>query len=114
MGLASQSVDGRADLYSLGCVGYWLLTGRLVFEGLNAMATIVAHIHDQPEPISKHTERPVHPGLEAIIMQCLAKKPAERPQDARELARLLGDLDIADRWTEERITEWWAKHRPKG
>jgi serine/threonine-protein kinase len=113
MGLAEQSVDGRADLYSLGCVAYWLLTGRLVFEGMNAMATIVSHIHDAPEPISRRTEQPVHADLEAIIMRCLAKKPDDRPQDALELYRLLGELDIAGKWTDERAAEWWEKNRPK-
>jgi len=114
MGIAQQDVDGRADLYSLGCVGYWLLTGQLLFEGLNAMATIVAHVHDEPVPISQRAEKPVDPGLEAIIMRCLAKKPADRPQDARELYRLLGDLDIAGKWTDEQAAEWWAKNRPRG
>jgi len=113
MGLAEQHVDGRADLYSLGCVGYWLLTGQLLFEGMNAMATIVSHIHDEPEPISTRAGRQVHSGLEALIMRCLAKKPDDRPQDARDLYRLLGELDIAGKWTDERAAEWWEKNRPK-
>jgi serine/threonine-protein kinase len=113
MGLAEQHVDGRADLYSLGCVAYWLLTGELLFGGLNAMAMIVAHVHDVPVSPSQRANRPVHPGLEELIMRCLAKKPDDRPRDARELYRLLGELEIAGEWTDERAAEWWEKHRPK-
>jgi serine/threonine-protein kinase len=94
-------------------VAYWLLTGELLFGGLNAMAMIVAHVHDVPVSPSQRANRPVHPGLEELIMRCLAKKPDDRPRDARELYRLLGELEIAGEWTDERAAEWWEKHRPK-
>ncbi|UCF40637.1 MAG: serine/threonine protein kinase [Gemmatimonadota bacterium] len=112
MAMAEGPVDGRADLYSLGCVAYWLLSGQLVFDKSNPMAMVVAHSSETPKPLSQRTELEVPEGLERIVMQCLAKDPADRPQNARALSDMLGALEVAGQWTEDRKEDWWHKHGP--
>jgi len=81
-----ETVDGRADLYSLGCVAYYLLTGQTVIEAETVLQTIVLHLQQVPVPPSQRTENPVPPALERLVLACLAKNPADRPQSAAELA----------------------------
>jgi eukaryotic-like serine/threonine-protein kinase len=78
-------VDGRADLYSLGCVAYYLLTGLLVFEGETAIQTALLHVQQPPVPPSARTGNTIPPALERLVLACLAKRPADRPQTAAEL-----------------------------
>ncbi len=81
-----ETVDGRADLYSLGCVAYYLLTGHLVFQGETAIQTVVLHLQQAPVPPSERTGNPIPPALERLVLACLAKSPSDRPQSAAELA----------------------------
>ncbi len=104
-------VDGRADLYALGCVGYYLLTGRLVFEAETALAMIAKHIREVPIPPSQRSEIPVDPALDRLIVACLEKNPGDRPKDASELERLLAAVEI-EPWSEEEATRWWTMHQP--
>ena len=106
-------VDGRADLYSLGCVGYWLLTGQLVFEAENAMGIVVAHVQTPPVPPSRRTEMEVPGSLERIILQCLEKDPAKRPETARKLLDLLAECEDAGAWTQKEAEPWWSTHMPR-
>jgi eukaryotic-like serine/threonine-protein kinase len=110
--LGGGDVDGRSDLYAVGCVAYWLLTGTNVFEGRSAMETIVMHVHARPEPPSSRTAQPIPAELEAIVMACLAKDPADRPQTAEELAARVAAVPLPLAWTSERAREWWTEHRP--
>jgi serine/threonine-protein kinase len=87
-------VDGRADLYSLGCVAYYLLTGRLVFEGETPLQTILKHLQQPPEPPSRRTDRPIPAALETLVLACLAKRPDDRPQSAAALAEALAGVAI--------------------
>jgi eukaryotic-like serine/threonine-protein kinase len=87
-----RTVDGRADLYSLGCVAYYLLTGHLVFEGETPLQTILKHLQQPPEPPSRRTDRPIPAELETLVLACLAKRPDERPSSARELAERLAAI----------------------
>jgi serine/threonine-protein kinase len=87
-------VDGRADLYSLGCVAYYLLTGHLVFDGDTPLQTILKHIQHPPVPPSQRTDRPIPPALEAAVLACLAKRPEDRPASAAALAARLDGLEI--------------------
>jgi serine/threonine-protein kinase len=103
--------DARSDIYSLGAVAYWLLTGKTVFEAPTGNAMIAAQIRDTPTPPSQRTELPIPPELEAVIMACLAKNPDERPQSAEELSRLLGAVQVPA-WTQRRAAAWWRAHRP--
>jgi len=89
----SGNVDGRADLYSLGCVAYYLLTGRMVFEGQTAMQTALQQVQVPPIPPSARTTAPIPPDLERLVLACLAKRPADRPQSAAELGAALAAMD---------------------
>jgi serine/threonine-protein kinase len=110
--LGSASIDGRADIYSTGCVGYWLLTGELVFTAETQMGLLIHHAHTVPTPPSQRTDRPIPPALEALIMSCLAKDPAQRPQSAKELSSRLAAIEVSEAWTPERAKQWWELSGP--
>jgi eukaryotic-like serine/threonine-protein kinase len=110
--LGSADVDGRADIYATGCVAYWLLTGQLVFTADTPMALLLHHTQTPPTPPSARTELPIPSALDDVVLSCLAKDPAARPQTARELSRRLASVDVANAWTEDRARDWWASHEP--
>jgi serine/threonine-protein kinase len=103
-------VDGRADIYATGCVAYWFLTGQFVFTGDTAMGLLLQHAQTQPVPPSARTDRRIPRALDDLVMSCLAKEPAHRPQSARELSLRLAEVDGASDWTQERARDWWVKH----
>ncbi len=105
-----QPIDGRADLYSLGCVAYFLLTGQLVFEGTDGLQMLVKRLHEDPTPPSSRVELPIPGDLERLVLACLARDPAHRPQSAADLGRALADLDV-EPWTEAEAAEWWTVNR---
>jgi serine/threonine-protein kinase len=106
------SVDHRADIYAMGCVAYWLLTGELVFTADTPMQLLLKHAQATPDPPSARTELPIPKELDAIVLACLAKNPADRPQSARELARRLATVPVKDEWTPGRARAWWETHQP--
>jgi eukaryotic-like serine/threonine-protein kinase len=110
--LGGSMLDGRADIYATGCVGYWLLTGQLVFTADTPLALIMHHARSVPTPPSAHTAVPIPAALDQIILSCLAKDPAERPQTARELSRRLAAVEGVSAWTDERARDWWLSHKP--
>jgi serine/threonine-protein kinase len=110
MAMGDRKVDGRADLYALACVAYKLLTGRLVFEEANLVATIFAHVHKEPAAPSTATELPVPTDLDGLLLACLSKDPADRPRSAEELAARLRAIELPRPWTRERADEWWRTH----
>ena len=103
-------VDGRADIYAIGCVAYWLLTGQFVFTSETAMGVVLQHAHAQPDPPSGRTVQGIPPALDDLVLSCLAKDPAQRPQTARELSDRLALLEGASAWTQERARQWWETH----
>jgi serine/threonine-protein kinase len=105
-------IDGRTDIYSLGCVAYWLLTGHLVFEGSTALRTMVMHLNEEPVPPSQRTEIEIPAALEQIIMQCLEKDPAHRPQTAEELSMALAACETVPVWDREKAARWWETCQP--
>jgi eukaryotic-like serine/threonine-protein kinase len=109
--LGSPGIDGRADLYSLGCVAYYLLTGHHVFSGETPVATVLAHVQTVPMPPSARAEVPIPPALDRAILECLAKEPSGRPASAAVLDRRLADSVPADAWTEEAARAWWDLRR---
>jgi serine/threonine-protein kinase len=111
--LGEAGVDGRADIYALGCLAYFLLTGTLVFPDTNPMSMALKHVQTPPEPPSVRTELPVPSDLEAIVMQCLEKDPSARFASVRELAGALRRCDLLE-WSEARAAEWWGRHLPDG
>jgi serine/threonine-protein kinase len=106
-----ETVDGRADLYALGCVAYYLLTGKLVFDAGNGFQMIAKHINEPPLPPSERTELEIAPSLDQAVLACLAKRPEERPQNATELDRMLAEIEI-EPWSEAEATRWWRTHQP--
>ena len=102
-----ETVDGRADLYALGCVAYYMLTGRLVFESSTPFQLVARHIQEQPVPPSERTAGPLDPGLERVVLACLAKRPEDRPASAAELNRMLAETGV-EPWTEADARAWWA------
>jgi len=105
------TVDGRGDLYSLGCVAYYLLTGEQVFVGDTVLKQITQHAHAAPAPPSQLTTLPIPALLEQLVLACLAKNPEDRPQTARQLAQSLDALEGMT-WSEEEAARWWREHHP--
>ncbi|HWI58299.1 MAG TPA: serine/threonine protein kinase [Bacillota bacterium] len=103
-------VDARSDLYSLGCVGYELLTGQTVFCGLTFGEVLLQQVRAQPEPPSARLNQPVSPDLENLILRCLAKSPKARPASATALGEALAACAAAGTWSRQAAAEWWAKH----
>ncbi len=112
--LDQSDVDGRSDLYALGCVGYWLLTGKLVFDVDTPVRMLAAHLQETPLPPSERTEINIPAGLDEIILSCLKKKPEDRPKNAAELDRLLEQCEGVERWSDECADEWWRVNAPAG
>ena len=110
MAVGDRAIDGRADVYALGCVAYKLLTGRQVFEEQNLVATLFAHVNKEPAAPSTVTELTVPPELDALVLACLSKDPANRPPSAEALAARLGQIEFAHPWTRARASEWWRTH----
>jgi serine/threonine protein kinase len=108
-----QELDGRADIYALGCVAYWLLTGHAPFERRTPLATVMAHVSETPTPPSELAEEEIPPALEQVVMACLEKDPAARPATAEELARRLEEAVPSASWTQPRARKWWEVHRPQ-
>jgi serine/threonine-protein kinase len=110
--LGKGDLDGRADIYATGCVAYWLLSGHLVFTADTPMELLLHHARTPPTPVSARTELPISPALDRVVLSCLAKDPANRPQSAHDLSRQLAEIDGADDWTQHQAREWWATHYP--
>ncbi len=111
--IAGGEVDGRADLYALGCVGYWMLTGRKVFESENLIQMAMHHARTPPEPPSKVAEISVPESLDKIVLACLLKTPDDRPSSADELWQVLGQIGVDDSWPPEHAEAWWRLHLPE-
>jgi serine/threonine protein kinase len=104
---APARVDSRADIYALGCVAYWLLSGRLVFERSTVEGTMVDHMRAQPLGLREVADQPVPRPLERLILECLAKDPDQRPQTVDELIDRLGEIDVGIPWDQEQAHGWW-------
>lgn len=111
--LGTTPIDHRVDIYALGCVAYWLLTGQLVFEARNAMQQLLLHINEPPVPPSRRMELPIPPELDDLVLACLAKRPADRPATAAEISRRLAALYGPEAWPQERAQGWWDRHHPE-
>jgi eukaryotic-like serine/threonine-protein kinase len=110
--LGVADTDHRVDLYALGCVGYWLLTGKLIFEGRSVVEVMFHHAHTPPPRPSTKSELPIPAPLEDLLMECLEKDPARRPTSAEAVSTRLDAVSLESAWTVERAERWWAMHRP--
>ena len=103
-----EAVDARSDLYALGAVAYYLLTGRTVFEGQTLVEICGQHLHTRPVPPSERAGRSLPSDLEALVLRCLEKNPADRPESAAQLKRALERCNVP-LWTEEQARSSWAR-----
>ena len=101
-----ERADARADLYALGCVAYYLLTGRLVFEADNLFQIVVRHLQDEPEPPSRRTNLAVPAQLDAVVLACLVKARENRLPSAGELRRALTRVALPV-WGSDQAAQWW-------
>jgi len=109
-----ESLDGRSDLYSLGCVAWFLITGKMPFAGSDPYTILSAHINSPVPSLSAATTRGIPPALEDIIAACLAKENDQRPADARALADALRALRLPpeEAWSEAQAAAWWSEQLP--
>lgn len=101
-----RSIGPAADLYAVGAVGYYLLTGANVFDGQTVVEVCAAHLYERPVPPSERVTAPIPAELEALVLQALAKRPADRPASARAMREALLACDVPP-WTEEDAIAWW-------
>jgi eukaryotic-like serine/threonine-protein kinase len=111
--LGDAEVDRRADVYALGCVAYFLLTGQLVFEADTSMKVLMHHLNTPPIPPSQRTELPIPRELDELVLACLQKDPARRPQNAGELFRMAYNCRTAEGWNADAAEAWWQAHLPE-
>lgn len=112
LALGEPELDGRADIYALGCVAYFLLTGALVFDEKSNAAMAMAHVNKEVVPPSLRSELPLPQALESLVLQCLEKIPTRRPPSARALSARLHALEEILPWTPAQAEEWWNLHAP--
>jgi eukaryotic-like serine/threonine-protein kinase len=105
--LTPDKVDGRSDLYALGCVGYFLLAGVYPFDGMSTVEVCGQHLHTQPQAPSTRLGRPLPADLEAVIMKCLQKTAAKRFADATEMFEALRVCSDAGNWKPTEARAWW-------
>jgi len=103
-------VDARSDLYALGAVAYFLLTGEQVFSGTTVLQVCSDHLHTVPIAPSERCGKSVPAGLEQLVLDCLAKEQEQRPQSALELQERVRGLQLAEEWTDEDAQLWWKQH----
>jgi eukaryotic-like serine/threonine-protein kinase len=103
-----QELDGRSDIYSLGAVAYYLLTGRPPFVGDNGIELMMAHARDPVIPPSQ-IRADIPDDLERVVLQCLSKEPVDRFADARTLKRALGDCICNEDWDQDLAAQWWRE-----
>ena len=103
----SAETDSRSDIYALGAVAYFMLTGHAPFESDKPLRVLFAHANDPVVPPSQH--RPDIPAdLEEVILRCLAKKPADRYQSAMALRHALRECDASGKWGRDDAARWWT------
>jgi serine/threonine-protein kinase len=106
--ILGRPIDARLDLYALGAVAYFMLTGTPVFTGETLVDVCVQHLSAPPESMSERLGRHVPFALEALVMQCLAKEPSGRPSSADELAAALRAAGVSI-WSEQETRRWWSE-----
>jgi serine/threonine-protein kinase len=111
--MGESDVDPRADVYALGCVAYYLLTGSLVFDADAPMKMLLQHVHERPVPPSARTELPIPRVLDDLVLRCLEKDPDKRPQSAEALFHLCMGCNTDEAWSQQSAHRWWTTHLPE-
>ena len=109
-----EAVSARSDVYQLGAISYYLLTGEHVFTGDSLVEVLSQHLNKPPTPPSELLDHPVSPSLEVLILRCLAKDPADRPASGSELLDEFEDLEPLGHWTREDARHWWVDFDARG
>jgi serine/threonine-protein kinase len=109
--LGGPVIDRRADVYGIGCVAFYLLTGSHVFDG-NKMQVFLDHMHTEPPPPSKRLGSPLPAAVDSLVLDCLRKNPADRPQDAREVLKRITAHSLDDGWSNVEAETWWRDRLP--
>ena len=109
-GVGVDEVDGRADIYSLGCVAYWLLAGRVVFSANTALQMLLKHSNEVPRPPSEYALATLPEELDKIVLDCLAKDPDDRVPSIDVLANRLRQIEWSQQWTDDMALAWWQEH----
>lgn len=107
---APHTIDARSDLYALGAVGYFLLTGEFLFDAIEPRVLLMAHVNEIPMLPSKRRGRAVSADLEQVIMRCLEKDKDLRPASAYDLRVELGKCQDSGKWGRKEAAEWWSGH----
>lgn len=108
------AVDARSDIYNLGGLAYWMLTGHPPFDPASKVQLIIEHISKPPLPPSQITELPIPGALESIVLKCLEKDPQSRFQSISSLEEALNQVPLEAPWTPAQAELWWKVHRPDG
>jgi serine/threonine-protein kinase len=103
----SKFVDGRADLYALAASAFWLLTARLVFQSDRPLEMVKLHLTEPPPRVSAHSRFEIPGALDSLILDCLQKKPDDRPSSADVVRNRLEAIPLTARWDRERAAAWW-------
>ncbi|XZE36943.1 serine/threonine protein kinase [Pirellulaceae bacterium SH501] len=109
--LGETQPDHRSDIYSLGGVAFYILTGRSPFQSGPTLKVLLSHIHEQPTAPSIHRKpgaAPISVELDNLVLRCLAKDPKDRFQSAQELLSTLEELPEANEWTQKQASQWWT------
>ena len=107
-----KAVDHRADLYALGCVAFFLLTGQHVFHGRTPLQALMDHVTTAPPRPSSRTSNPVPGWVDELVLACLAKDPDDRPRSAGEILQRIALLEGSTKWTPSQAQDWWRTHLP--
>ncbi len=114
MAMSAAPAAPQVDIYSLGCVAFWLMTGQLLFDGPSPMAILLQHAKDAPPSLRTHAPFDVPPSLEQVVSECLEKEPGRRPRSIRDLSeRLARVAEEMPAWTPDRAERWWKLHLPE-
>ena len=108
-----KAVDHRADLYALGCVAFFLLTGQHVFHGRTPLQALMDHVtHARRHGRRRGPTNPIPGWVDDLVLACLAKDPDDRPQSASEIGQRIVMLEGSARWTPAQAQDWWRTHLP--
>ncbi|MBT5927816.1 MAG: serine/threonine protein kinase [Verrucomicrobia bacterium] len=106
--------DPRSDIYAIGAVGYFMLTGHYVFEGQSMMEIFEKHLTQEPVPPSSRVDASICPSLEQALLDCLSKDLNDRPSSVSELAERLSSCPVDDTWSMTSRVEWWGEFHASG
>jgi serine/threonine-protein kinase len=110
--LGNAEIDRGVDIYALGCVAYFLLTGEKVFRAGNQMNLLIQHVKEEPLPPSGRSELQIPCEVDEFVMACLRKNPRDRPASAEELLRMVSNCKTAGLWDQSEAKTWWEAHLP--